>query len=116
MLEFLPERRVFPTNLLLLTAMTSATEPLAHALVLPQDGEARGLLLFLHGILGTGANWRSIAKRVISEQPGLGAVLVDLRMHGRSQHFAPPHTVAAAAQDLVALEASLPTKVVGVVG
>ena len=87
-------------------------------------------VLFLHGILGSGGNWRSIAKRVIAglEQrdavtaaaaaggatgttgaTGLGAarawgaILVDLRMHGRSQHFAPPHTVAAAAADLAAL-------------
>ena len=68
-------------------------------------------VLFLHGILGSGGNWRTIAKRVIAEldrRDGSaagtwGAILVDLRMHGRSQHFAPPHTVAAAAADLAIL-------------
>ncbi len=93
-----------------------APAPLAHAIVRPTSGEASGYLLFLHGILGTGANWRTLARRVIDARPGFGAVLVDLRMHGRSQHFAPPHTVAAAAADLVALEAVLPGKVRGVVG
>jgi pimeloyl-ACP methyl ester carboxylesterase len=34
-------------------------------------------------------------------------VLVDLRMHGRSQDAPPPHTVAAAAGDLAALAADL---------
>jgi pimeloyl-ACP methyl ester carboxylesterase len=72
--------------------------------------------VFLHGILGTGANWRSIAKRLVEEDPTLGAVLVDLRMHGGSQSETAPHTVEAAAQDLGCLEPHLPGKVTAVVG
>ena len=48
-----------------------------------------------------GANWRSFAKRWVDGREDWGAALVDLRMHGQSQDFAPPHTVQAAAQDLV---------------
>jgi pimeloyl-ACP methyl ester carboxylesterase len=73
-------------------------------------------MLFLHGILGSGANWRMIAKRFIAARPRWGAVLVDLRMHGASLSFAPPHTVANAAQDLVALEARVPGPIRGILG
>lgn len=65
-------------------------------------------MLFLHGILGSGANWRTFAKGIVAERPDWGAVLVDLRLHGESQEgFAPPHTLDAAASDLEALIAEL---------
>jgi pimeloyl-ACP methyl ester carboxylesterase len=78
-------------------------------------------MMFLHGILGSGPNWRTFAKQVVAAQPEWGAVLVDLRLHGDSQEgFAPPHTIAAAAgdvQELVAtLEASSSSRVRGVLG
>ncbi len=67
--------------------------------------------LFVHGILGTRANWRSIARSWVNAQttgPGTSparraAVLVDLRLHGESQFQPPPHTLQAAAQDIVDL-------------
>jgi esterase len=80
---------------------------LAHSVVAADSGATDRLVVFLHGILGSGANLRSLAKQVCAGQAGLGALLVDLRMHGRSQDFSAPHTVAAAAADLVALVASL---------
>ena len=80
---------------------------LHHTLVDPEGNAARGWVLFLHGIMGTGANWRTIARKLVAARPDLGAVLVDLRMHGRSQQAAPPHTVAAAAADLGELAAEL---------
>lgn len=65
-------------------------------------------MLFLHGILGSGANWRTFAKQIVAAKPEWGAVLVDLRLHGESQHgFAPPHTLAAAAGDVQQLIATL---------
>lgn len=79
------------------------TPALAHSLVVPEGAPPRRWLLFLHGILGSGANWRSFAKQVLGACPGWGAALVDLRMHGSSQGFAPPHTVRAAADDLASL-------------
>jgi pimeloyl-ACP methyl ester carboxylesterase len=63
-------------------------------------------LLWLHGILGSGSNLRSIAKRV-SDARGVPSVLVDLRLHGRSPAGDAPHTVLACAQDLFRLVATL---------
>src|SRR5262245_29692936 len=57
-------------------------------------------LVFLHGVLGSGANWRTFARQVALARPDWGALLVDLRLHGESQAFAPPHTVQAAAADV----------------
>jgi esterase len=84
--------------------------------VAPEAGEPRGWLLFLHGILGSGSNWRTIARRLVADRPEWGALLVDLRMHGRSQGAPPPHTIDAAADDLVRLVARRHLPVAGVVG
>ncbi len=55
--------------------------------------------LFLHGFLGSGDNWRTLARSL-----GLPAryYLIDLRNHGRSPH-APEHTYPAMMADVVAL-------------
>ncbi|MBW3534552.1 MAG: alpha/beta hydrolase [Gemmatimonadetes bacterium] len=58
-------------------------------------------LVVLHGIYGAGRNWGSVARRFVRERPAWGALLVDLRQHGASRGFSPPHTVAAAADDVV---------------
>ena len=79
--------------------------PLAHSLVAAPTVTAEHpptrWLLFLHGILGSGPNWRTFAKQIVAARPEWGAVLVDLRLHGESQQgFSPPHTLAAAAADV----------------
>ena len=74
-----------------------------HSLVTAPDTAPAQWMLVLHGIYGSGANWRTFAARLAEQQPDWGLVLVDLRMHGRSQDAPPPHTVAAAAADLGAL-------------
>lgn len=66
-------------------------------------------LLFTHGIYGSGANWRAIARKLIEQRPDWSVALVDLRNHGRSGSGEPPHTLAACAEDLGALVASQPT-------
>ncbi|MBW2462847.1 MAG: alpha/beta hydrolase [Deltaproteobacteria bacterium] len=73
-------------------------------------------VLVLHGILGSRSNWRGLARKVVAECPEWGACLVDLRMHGDSRGFAPPHTVAAAAADLEALSGVVPGPIAGVLG
>lgn len=89
--------------------------PLAHAVIEPPSGKAEKWMLFLHGILGSGANWRTFARTFVKERPEWGAVLVDLRLHGDSTSgFAPPHTVAAAAADVHELFALVPGPVRGV--
>jgi esterase len=80
------------------------------------DGEVQQWLYVLHGIYGAGRNWASVVRRVVRARPGWGAVLVDLRQHGGSQGFPPPHTVDAAAGDLEALAVETgirPTAVLG---
>jgi pimeloyl-ACP methyl ester carboxylesterase len=81
------------------------------------SGQARDVFVFLHGILGSGANWRGFAKRLLESLPDTEAWLVDLRLHGRSSAgFAPPHTVEACATDLVELVAARGGRVTRVLG
>jgi len=70
---------------------------------------------FLHGILGRGRNWRSMASRVIDEQPDWKAVLPDLPNHGNSGAGAGPHTLKGVSERLDALAATVgrPDIVVG---
>lgn len=60
------------------------------------------LALIAHGILGSGRNWRSVARRLAEALPGWRFALVDLRHHGASQGFPGPDTVEACARDLTA--------------
>lgn len=73
-------------------------------------------MLVLHGILGSGANWRSFARKLAIACPAWGFVLVDLRAHGQSTHAPAPHTVRSAADDLIRLQAHLGLPVRGVLG
>ena len=88
---------------------------LSYALVAAPGRTPERYMVFLHGILGRGGNWRGIARRFVAERPAWGAALVDLRLHGGSQEgFAPPHTIDAAAADLDGL--ALPAPIAGVLG
>ena len=90
--------------------------PLAHALVTAPSATPAYWMLFLHGILGSGPNWRTFAKQVVAERPDWGAVLVDLRLHGESQAgFEPPHTLEAAARDVAELIALIEASGSGIV-
>jgi pimeloyl-ACP methyl ester carboxylesterase len=66
-------------------------------------GDPRRWLVLTHGIYGAGSNWRGIARKVVERRPDWGVILVDLRLHGRSEAGEPPHTVQAAAEDLRAV-------------
>lgn len=57
----------------------------------------------LHGIYGAGRNWASVARSLVGERPEWGVVLVDLREHGESRGFEPPHTLERTAADLAQL-------------
>ncbi|MEM7136200.1 MAG: alpha/beta hydrolase [Myxococcota bacterium] len=89
---------------------------LARSIVKSEGVEPTGYMLFLHGILGTRANWRGIARRLVAARPEWGAILVDLREHGDSLGQPPPHTLDAAASDVVELEQKLALPVRGVLG
>lgn len=73
-------------------------------------------MLVLHGILGSGANWRTFARRLAAACPEWGVILVDLRAHGLSTSAPPPHTVRACAEDLLRLERHLGLPVRAVLG
>ena len=73
-------------------------------------------MVFLHGILGSGSNWRTFASKLVTARPDWGAMLVDLRMHGQSAGFAPPHTIRACAEDVLAACEKAPGPVSFVVG
>ena len=71
---------------------------LSSALV--SEGSATRMLYVLHGIFGSGRNWASVIRRFTAAKPEWAARLIDLRQHGDSQGFAPPHTMEATARDL----------------
>ncbi len=70
--------------------------------------QAERWVVFLHGILGRGSNWRGIARQLLASHPSWGAALVDLRAHGDSRHLPPPDHLDAAARDVARLVDSLP--------
>jgi len=77
-----------------------AKELLHHEVMNNPGVEPARWIYVLHGIFGAGRNWASVMRRVLRERQDWGVVLVDLREHGGSRGFAPPHTLAAAASDL----------------
>lgn len=65
--------------------------------------------VLVHGILGCRKNWGSFARRLAKCFPLWQFLLVDLRCHGESASIKkkPPHSVAAAALDVLKLVAQL---------
>lgn len=69
--------------------------------------------MVVHGLMGSGRNWRTVSKRLASAivdstpgAPGWRMVLVDLRNHGNSAslpNLKPPHDIPAAARDVADL-------------
>ena len=66
--------------------------------------DATRTVLLCHGILGSGRNWRSFARRLVAQAPEWRIALVDLRCHGDAPPAPPPHTVRACAEDLLRLD------------
>ncbi len=87
-----------------------------HARIAHEGATPTRWMLFLHGIFGMGSNFRSFAKALAARVPDWGFLLVDLRGHGASQGFQPPHTLAAAAEDIARLVGSLDVRVDGIAG
>lgn len=72
--------------------------------------------LILHGILGQGRNMATFAKSLLAQHPDWQWVTVDLRNHGDSHGFAPPHTLESCARDLITLEQHLGLSFNAVIG
>lgn len=96
--------------------MTGTPAHLHRALVTADGASPRCFLLLLHGILGSGGNFRTLAKGLVTARPEWGVALVDLRGHGLSSEAPEPNTVEAAAGDLHALEGELGAPVAAVAG
>ncbi len=71
---------------------------------------------FIHGILGQGANLRTLAKRLVQLQPKFRVLLVDLRAHGASLGQGGDDTVHQCAQDIAELAAQTEPHVSALVG
>ena len=89
---------------------------LHHELITAPGASPSKAVVFLHGILGSGANLRSHAKKLVQARPHLLAVLMDLRAHGDSLGVEGPDTVERCAEDVAQTCRTLSLPVVGVVG
>lgn len=69
----------------------------------PGQLEPKEVAVIIHGILGSGANWRTFVRGLVKRHPDWLFVLVDLRNHGDSVGADGPHTLAACADDIAAL-------------
>lgn len=74
------------------------------------------LALVLHGVFGSGANWRMFMRALVALRPDWGFVLCDLRGHARSQGAEPPHDLDAMADDLAEVARGLDAPVAAVIG
>jgi pimeloyl-ACP methyl ester carboxylesterase len=88
-------------------APTSSPAPLRSFQVTAPNAKPTRWALVLHGILGSGTNLRTFARQLAVALPEWGFLLPDLRGHGDSPAGEPPHTVAACAEDVLALTAGL---------
>ena len=89
---------------------------LAHDRIVAAGAEPDRWILVLHGMYGAGRNWASVARRLVRARPEWGAVLVDLRLHGESRGFEPPHTLEACADDVRRLVAETGVRAEGILG
>jgi pimeloyl-ACP methyl ester carboxylesterase len=80
------------------------------------NGDADKTLALTHGIYGSGANWRTIARKLVERRPEWAVALVDLRHHGRSRGGEPPDTLDACAADFHATCARISPAVVAIGG
>lgn len=73
-------------------------------------------IAFLHGILGSGRNLQTFAKRFVEQHPQWVALLVDLRGHGRSPKGTKDASLTAAALDVVQLAATVQPQLAAIAG
>lgn len=76
---------------------------LSHTVVASDTRAPRRRLVVLHGAFGAGHNWRTVARNLVRHRPEWSVTLPDLRLHGASQGFLPPHTLRTAASDIATL-------------
>lgn len=88
----------------------------SHSVVTAPNAAPTRFMFVLHGIFGSGGNFRTFIRRLVDACPNWGFVLVDLRGHGQSLDAPAPHTLESAARDLVHLGAHLKLNMRGIMG
>lgn len=81
---------------------------LAHEVISAPSAKPQRSLMILHGLLGQGQNWRSMARKIVDAKPDWAVVLPDLRRHGKSLTMPGPDTLPQAASDAIELAKSTP--------
>ena len=66
--------------------------------------ESQRTVAVVHGIFGSGANWRGFVQKWAQLRPDLRMVLVDLRNHGTSDHYDEENTLMQCAWDILDLQ------------
>jgi pimeloyl-ACP methyl ester carboxylesterase len=94
---------------------TSDGDRLASSVVASSPPGRRAMYV-LHGICGRGRNWAALARHLCVRRADWQAVLIDLRHHGQSPSFEPPHTVQACTGDVLSFEESSKTAPRAVLG
>ena len=84
--------------------------------VVREGAEPSAWMFVLHGLFGSAANLRPVARRLARARPDWGFFVLDLRGHGLSAGAPPPHSIEAVVGDLCRLEASLGVPIRGVLG
>jgi len=82
--------------------MCPVPSPILHHLFVGEE-TAPNRMFILPGIYGAGRNWATFARDLARRRPDWGLILVDLRLHGHSQGFEPPHTLSSCVHDLIML-------------
>ncbi|KAJ0969723.1 hypothetical protein J5N97_022600 [Dioscorea zingiberensis] len=94
---------------LLLKSLSRSLETIAYEEIRASDEPFDSTVLVLHGLLGSGRNWKTFSRNLLSDlnkscpSNEWRMVLVDLRNHGRSagiKGLEPPHDMVSAARDL----------------
>ena len=87
----------------------------AHEIVVGASEAPSRTVFVVHGIMGSGRNWRSFAGRLAAELPLWRIVLVDLRHHGDSRDAPGANRLSDCAADLDRLAGSIgrPEAIVG---
>ncbi|CAH8303158.1 unnamed protein product [Eruca vesicaria subsp. sativa] len=103
-----------PPRILLRDSVCVGTDVMIHTQVKWRWKEDKSVpdtptAVLLHGILGSGKNWGTFARRLAHEFPTWQFLLVDLRCHGDSASLKKrgPHSVASTASDVLKLVGQL---------
>ena len=79
---------------------------LATTTVTAPGATPRRWMTALHGILGSGANWRSLVRAHVAAHPDRGVLLMDLRRHGGSLEVEGTDDLQQCAEDVAATVAA----------